>query len=181
MVNHPSILNAVLANRQFHNQVHHSFPVLLYLKTLIPQDLTQSVVSLHQFLAGCLPRYFWGRSCCAVECISKSMAQLPPQTPPGTYQRAVETKKEVPDELAEIVARSLKIGASTGMCTVTKISININSLTDWHGLGTGACGVLFGATAGIVRGTTPVLFSLVSGIQWFGLGSVYYGKPSISP
>lgn len=109
------------------------------------------------------------------------MAQLPPQTPPGTYQRAVETKKEVPDELAEIVARSLKIGASTGMWSVTKIRNNTDSLTDWHGRGTGACGVLFGATAGIVRGTTPVLFSLVSGIQWFGLGSVYYGKPSISP
>lgn len=39
--------------------------------------------------------------------------------------------------------------------------------------------MLFGATSGIIRGVkTPVLFSLVSGFQWFGISSVFYGIPS---
>lgn len=39
--------------------------------------------------------------------------------------------------------------------------------------------MLFGATSGIIRGVkTPVLFSLVSGFQWFGISSVFYGTPS---
>lgn len=117
-----------------------------------------------------------------VKCLPKSMASPPPQTPPRTYQRAVEAQKEVPYELTEIVARSLQIGASAGMCTVTKTQ-HQPQCTQLTGMGNGigACGVVFGATAGIVRGTTPVLFSIASGIQWFGLGSVYYGKPSMSP
>lgn len=42
--------------------------------------------------------------------------------------------------------------------------------------------MLFGATSGIIRGVkTPVLFSLVSGFQWFGISSVFYGKPSPCP
>ncbi|KIH92684.1 hypothetical protein SPBR_03143 [Sporothrix brasiliensis 5110] len=35
-----------------------------------------------------------------------------------------------------------------------------------------------GAASGIVRSTTPVLFSLVTGAQWFALGSSYYGSRS---
>lgn len=36
--------------------------------------------------------------------------------------------------------------------------------------------MLFGATSSIIRGVkTPVLFSLVSGFQWFGISSVFYG------
>lgn len=53
----------------------------------------------------------------------------------------------------------------------------IGPLTDMV-LGIGACGLLVGATTGILRTNTPVLFSLVSGIQWFGLGSVFYGMAS---
>lgn len=46
----------------------------------------------------------------------------------------------------------------------------------------GACGTLFGATSSIIRGVkTPVLFSLVSGLQWFGIGSVFYGTIYPSP
>lgn len=42
--------------------------------------------------------------------------------------------------------------------------------------------MLFGATSGIIRGVkTPVLFSLVSGFQWFGISSVFYGTPSPCP
>ncbi len=42
----------------------------------------------------------------------------------------------------------------------------------------GTVGLFVGATSGILRSTTPVLFSLVTGAQWFALGSSYYGKPS---
>lgn len=42
--------------------------------------------------------------------------------------------------------------------------------------------MLFGATSGIIRGVkTPVLFSLLSGFQWFGISSVFYGIHSPCP
>lgn len=37
-------------------------------------------------------------------------------------------------------------------------------------------GLFTGAVAGIVRTSTPILFSLVSGAQWFSLGTSYYGQ-----
>jgi hypothetical protein len=40
----------------------------------------------------------------------------------------------------------------------------------------GTIGLFVGAASGIVRSTTPVLFSLVTGAQWFALGSSYYGE-----
>ncbi|KAF3769575.1 hypothetical protein M406DRAFT_248692 [Cryphonectria parasitica EP155] len=80
-----------------------------------------------------------------------------PQPPSDPQQRTIRTKDELPDGVTEILAKSLQLGA-----------------------GAGTCGLLFGATAGVVRGTTPVLFSIVSGLQWFGLGSVYYGTRSMA-
>lgn len=38
----------------------------------------------------------------------------------------------------------------------------------------GAFGLISGGTAGVIRGTTPVIFALVSGSQWFGLGTVFW-------
>lgn len=36
--------------------------------------------------------------------------------------------------------------------------------------------MFFGATTSIIRGVrTPVLFSMISGLQWFGISSVFYG------
>lgn len=40
----------------------------------------------------------------------------------------------------------------------------------------GAIGLFVGAASGIMRNTVPVLFSLVTGAQWFALGSSFYGK-----
>lgn len=77
-----------------------------------------------------------------------------PQPAPGAQPQAARTKHgQLPDEAMNVLGRSLKVGA-----------------------GAGTCGLLFGTAAGIVKGTTPVLFALTSGLQWFGLGSVYYGK-----
>lgn len=90
---------------------------------------------------------------------------------------------DLPDGVAEILAKSLQVGAGTGMSSISNKRVaagwtDSSVLTcTWT---TGTCGLLFGATAGIVRGTTPILFSLVTGLQWFGLGSVYYGT-FISP
>lgn len=42
--------------------------------------------------------------------------------------------------------------------------------------------MFFGATSSIIRGVrTPVLFSLISGLQWFGISSVFYGILSPPP
>lgn len=35
-----------------------------------------------------------------------------------------------------------------------------------------------GIAAGIIRDSTPALFALASGIQWFALGSSYWRKSS---
>lgn len=40
----------------------------------------------------------------------------------------------------------------------------------------GSCGLVVGGIAGITRSRTPILFALASGVQWFGLGSIYWGE-----
>lgn len=47
------------------------------------------------------------------------MASTPPQLPPAIQQRPVKPKTEVPDEVAEIVSKSLQVGASTGSYITT--------------------------------------------------------------
>lgn len=37
-------------------------------------------------------------------------------------------------------------------------------------------GLIVGGFAGVLRGSTPFLFALASGIQWFTLGSTFWGK-----
>jgi hypothetical protein len=37
-------------------------------------------------------------------------------------------------------------------------------------------GILVGAFAGVIRSSTPILFALASGIQWFTLGTTFWGK-----
>ncbi|KAK7742022.1 hypothetical protein SLS53_004608 [Cytospora paraplurivora] len=81
------------------------------------------------------------------------------QTVPKAQPRPLNTKQgDLPDEVGHILVKSLQLGA-----------------------GAGACGTLFGATAGIIRATpTPFLFSLVTGFQWFGLSSVFYGTRKLA-
>ncbi|KUI65061.1 hypothetical protein VM1G_00642 [Cytospora mali] len=76
-----------------------------------------------------------------------------------TQQQASSTKQgDVLDGFTQTILNSLQVGA-----------------------GAGACGMLFGATAAIIRSApTPVLFSLVSGFQWFGLSSVFYGTRKLA-
>jgi len=45
---------------------------------------------------------------------------------------------------------------------------------------TGMSGMTIGAFAGVIRSTTPTLFALASGIQWFALGTTFWGQPSFS-
>ncbi|KAK3322230.1 hypothetical protein B0H66DRAFT_195294 [Apodospora peruviana] len=63
----------------------------------------------------------------------------------------------LPPELMGIIVPSLQMGAAGG-----------------------ALGLFVGATAGIVRTSTPVLFSLVTGGQWFALSSSYYAARQVS-
>ncbi|OBT61360.1 hypothetical protein VE03_09322 [Pseudogymnoascus sp. 23342-1-I1] len=44
---------------------------------------------------------------------------------------------------------------------------------------TGLSGLLFGAVSGVLRSTTPTLFALASGLQWFTLGSTFYATRTI--
>ncbi|KAI4754181.1 hypothetical protein E4T52_13676 [Aureobasidium sp. EXF-3400] len=42
----------------------------------------------------------------------------------------------------------------------------------------GAAGFVTGSVAGVIRNSPPLLFGLGSGLQWFGLGSTYWGTRS---
>ena len=42
----------------------------------------------------------------------------------------------------------------------------------------GASGLIVGGVSGVLRSTTPMLFALASGIQWFTLGSTFWGQHS---
>ncbi|CAK7216623.1 hypothetical protein SBRCBS47491_002890 [Sporothrix bragantina] len=77
----------------------------------------------------------------------------PDSTPPSG--RAPAPKVQLSPEMAQLLGPSLQVG-----------------------LGAGAVGLFVGAASGIMRNTVPVLFSLVTGAQWFALGSSYYGTRS---
>ncbi|OBT46673.1 hypothetical protein VE00_02568 [Pseudogymnoascus sp. WSF 3629] len=44
---------------------------------------------------------------------------------------------------------------------------------------TGVSGLLFGAVGGVLRSTTPTLFALASGLQWFTLGSTFWATRTL--
>ncbi|OBT83948.1 hypothetical protein VE02_06840 [Pseudogymnoascus sp. 03VT05] len=44
---------------------------------------------------------------------------------------------------------------------------------------TGVSGLLFGAVSGVLRSTTPTLFALASGLQWFTLGSTFWATRTL--
>ncbi|WYZ39952.1 hypothetical protein EsH8_IV_000293 [Colletotrichum jinshuiense] len=68
------------------------------------------------------------------------------EQPPRQQRRGL-----LPPGLVELMGPPLKVGALTG-----------------------TFGVFSGIAAGIVRDSTPALFALASGIQWFALGSSYW-------
>ncbi len=81
-----------------------------------------------------------------------------------------------------IILPALKVGVATGMTLV--------HLPPWILLlpplsqrpsdtSPGTCGVFSGATFGILRSSPIGLFALVSGGQWFTLGSTYMGELSV--
>src|SRR5579862_8127086 len=42
-------------------------------------------------------------------------------------------------------------------------------------MGLGASGLIVGGVSGLLRSSPPVLFAAASGIQWFALGSTFWG------
>ncbi|KAI9734483.1 MAG: hypothetical protein M1818_006872 [Claussenomyces sp. TS43310] len=47
------------------------------------------------------------------------------------------------------------------------------------GLLSGLSGLFFGGVSGVLRATTPLLFSLATGIQWFTLGSTFWAARGV--
>jgi hypothetical protein len=59
---------------------------------------------------------------------------------------------------------------ATSHCSAQKL-VNLPAYTH-----IGSSGVLFGSFIGVLRSPTPVIFALASGLQWFALGSTYWGS-----
>ena len=76
-----------------------------------------------------------------------------------------------------ILVPSFKVGVATGMVP-THLPVCFSPSSRHHSdTSLGTCGVFTGATFGILRSAPIGLFALVSGGQWFTLGSVYTGEP----
>ncbi|GKT54013.1 hypothetical protein ColTof4_06169 [Colletotrichum tofieldiae] len=71
-----------------------------------------------------------------------------------TEQQERHRRGLLPPGLVDLMGPPLKVGALTG-----------------------TIGMFSGIAVGIVRDSTPALFALASGIQWFALGSSYWRKP----
>ncbi|KAL2135447.1 hypothetical protein VTI74DRAFT_8433 [Chaetomium olivicolor] len=83
---------------------------------------------------------------------------VPPSaaTPSAVERRPSKQKQSLPPEVMEILAPSLKVGAVAG-----------------------TCGLFAGAAAGIVRSAPTLFFSIISGGQWFTLGTSYYAARQV--
>jgi len=82
------------------------------------------------------------------------MSRPPPNPSPARPERV---KIHSPSaQLKELLAPSIQVGA-----------------------GAGIIGLFVGAVGGIARSNTPALFSVVSGVQWFVLGSSYYASRQV--
>ncbi|KAE9372353.1 hypothetical protein N431DRAFT_439465 [Stipitochalara longipes BDJ] len=78
------------------------------------------------------------------------MAQSQPST---TGAEPPPRPNDLPPEILEIIWPALQVGGLSGMS-----------------------GMLVGGFAGVIRSTTPTLFALASGIQWFTLGSTFWAS-----
>lgn len=84
------------------------------------------------------------------------MSQQPSSDAAPCRPRSNNPSLALPPEIMDILYPSLKVGAAAG-----------------------GVGLFVGAVGGIMRNTTPVLFSLFSGFQWFTLGSSYTASKKI--
>jgi len=75
------------------------------------------------------------------------------QPPPSGAGREPRRPNDLPPEIMEIIWPALQIGGLSGFS-----------------------GMLIGAFSGVVRSTTPTLFALASGIQWFTLGTTFWAS-----
>lgn len=102
------------------------------------------------------------------------MTQSDTATPPG---RSVAVQgQQLSPEVLEILVPSLQAGLGAGEL---KIFLATRLLPPPHHADpriTGTVGLVVGAASGIVRSAAPVLFSAVTGAQWFVLGSSYSGE-----
>ncbi|KAH8806365.1 hypothetical protein F5882DRAFT_391836 [Hyaloscypha sp. PMI_1271] len=87
---------------------------------------------------------------CAIQKVKGDMAQ------PQSSSRETgppQSSDKLPPEILEIIWPALQVGGLSGMS-----------------------GMLVGGFAGVIRSTTPTLFALASGIQWFTLGTTFWAS-----
>jgi len=58
------------------------------------------------------------------------------------------------------------------MPTIIRPAVQVGCLS-------GLCGLFFGGVSGVLRTTTPLLFALGAGVQWFTLGATFWGARAI--
>lgn len=96
------------------------------------------------------------------------------------------SRDELPPELLSILGSSLKVGGVTGVLPYISETFTMSARTSKGvvsaqqtftdvGLSEGICGIFVGAIGGVLRSATPKLFAVASGIQWFALGSTFWG------
>jgi len=88
---------------------------------------------------------------CAIQKIKGDMT--PGQQSGANEGASARKQNDLPPEIKEIIWPALQAGGLSGMS-----------------------GILVGAFAGVIRSSTPILFALASGIQWFTLGTTFWAS-----
>jgi len=68
-------------------------------------------------------------------------------------ENLLKKRNDLPPEILEIIWPALQVGGLSGMS-----------------------GIVVGGFAGVIRSSTPTLFALASGIQWFTLGTTFWAS-----
>jgi len=86
---------------------------------------------------------------CAIQKVKGDMTQSQPSGTGAEPRRP----NDLPPEILEIIWPALQVGGLSGMS-----------------------GMLVGSFAGVIRSSTPTLFALASGVQWFALGTTFWAS-----
>ncbi|KAG0648811.1 hypothetical protein D0Z07_5051 [Hyphodiscus hymeniophilus] len=89
---------------------------------------------------------------CSIRKIKNDMTDNGESVPPPSPQR----NERLPPEILDIIKPALQVGSLSG-----------------------TSGFIIGGFAGVIRSSTPFLFALASGIQWFALGTTFWASRGI--
>ncbi|KAI1082360.1 hypothetical protein F5B20DRAFT_34106 [Whalleya microplaca] len=82
------------------------------------------------------------------------------------------TTASTPTSVSKIDSQHDEMPSANELMRIASKSLQAGALT-------GTMGMVVGAGSGIVRSAPPTLFALVSGLQWFALGSTYMASKSL--